>query len=129
MKEEHVRHITGKIIAAYYTVYNILGYGFLEKVYEQAMLIELRHLGLNCQKQQKITVEYRELQIGTYFADLVVEGVVIVELKAAETLCVEHEAQLLHYLQASAIEYGLLLNFGKYPEFKRKIWTNSYHKK
>ena len=116
--------ITEKIIKAYYTVYNTLGYGFLEKVYENAMIIELRKNGLACSAQYPIEVFYVGHKVGQYFADIMVEESVILELKAATALCEEHEAQLTNYLKATEIEIGLLLNFGKEPEFKRKIFSN-----
>ena len=118
--------ITNKIISAYYSVYNTLGYGFLEKVYENAMMVELQSAGLKCAQQQNIKVHYCEMVVGDYFADLLVEDVVLVELKAATTLCEEHEAQLVNYLKATNIEVGLLLNFGRKPGFKRKICTKQY---
>lgn len=118
------KDITDRIIKAYYNVYNSLGYGFLEKVYENAMLIELRKLGLNVQKQVPIKVYYEEQLVGQYFADIMVEETIIVELKAAEGLCEEHEFQLINYLKATELEIGLLMNFGKTPQFKRKIFTN-----
>jgi GxxExxY protein len=93
------------------------------------MAIELQHLGLNNRRQVPVQVEYLGVRVGDYFADIIVENKVILELKAAESLCEEHEAQLLNYLRATDIEYGLLLNFGKIPQFKRKIWTNHYHGK
>jgi len=116
--------ITSKIIQAYYNVFNKLGYGFLEKVYENSMLIELRGLGLYCEAQRPIKVYYGGALVGYYFADIVVEGNIIVELKAAESLCEEHEAQLLNYLRATDIEIGLLFNFGQKPQFRRKIFEN-----
>ena len=123
--------ITEKIIKAYYNVFNALGYGFLEKVYENAMMIELGKFGLNSEKQKPIKVYYDDVSIGEYFADIIVNDVVIIELKAAESLCEEHECQLTNYLKATDIEVGLLLNFGKKPEFKRKVLTSEYknHKK
>ena len=116
--------ITGKIIKAFYKVNNILGFGFLEKVYENAMRLELVSMGLKVDQQKNIRVYYEGREIGDYFADLIVNDVVIIELKAAESLCEEHEAQLINYLKATKIEVGLLLNFGKKAEFKRKIFTN-----
>lgn len=118
--------ITEKIIKAFYNVYNSLGYGFLEKVYENAMMIELRSLNLNCEKQKQIKVYYKNENVGEYFADIIVEDKVIIELKAAESLIEEHEHQLLNYLKATEIEVGLLLNFGKKPQFKRQIFENSF---
>lgn len=117
-------NITKKIIEAYYKVYNTLGYGFLEKVYENALKIELRRLNLKVDQQKSIKVLYETFEVGDYFADLIVEDLVIVELKAAESLCEEHEMQLINYLKATNLEVGLLLNFGKKPEFKRKVFSN-----
>ncbi|MCB0822150.1 MAG: GxxExxY protein [Bacteroidales bacterium] len=119
------KNITDRIIRAFYNVYNTLGFGFLEKVYENSMLLELTEMGLSVQKQYPIDVYYREKLVGSYFADLLVEEKVIVELKAAEVICEEHEFQLINYLKATDIEIGLLLNFGKEPQFKRKIFTNN----
>ncbi len=126
MSKERYKHtdITEKIIKAFYKVYNTLGFGFLEKVYENAMFIELRNMGLFVEKQRRVKVFYEEQEVGDYFADLIVDEKVIIELKAAESLCEEHEFQLINYLKATEIEVGLLLNFGKKPEFKRKIFTN-----
>lgn len=122
------KDISDKIIRAYYTVYNALGYGFLEKVYENAMLIELSKNSFNCEKQKPITVFYEGRKVGKYFADIIVENKIILELKAAESLCEEHECQLINYLKATEIEVGLLLNFGKNPEFKRKNFQNNQRK-
>jgi GxxExxY protein len=118
--------ITNLIIKAYYNVYNKLGFGFLEKVYENAMIIELERLNLKCEKQKPITFEYDGFNIGEYFADIIVNDCVIIELKAAESLCEAHEAQLVNYLKATEIEVGLLLNFGKEPQFKRRVLTSQY---
>lgn len=118
------KNITEKILKAFYKVYNTLGYGFLEKVYEKAMLIELKKLGLNCTNQQPIKVFYEDENVGDYYADILVENCVILELKAAENITKEHEFQLINYLKATNIEIGLLLNFGKKAQFKRKIFTN-----
>lgn len=116
--------ITEAVIAAFYRVYNVLGYGFLEKVYQNAMAVELRKHGLRVQTQAKMNVYYEGEQVGEYFADLLVEDAVIVELKAADALCTEHHAQVLNYLKASNIEVGLLMNFGPKPEFKRKVFDH-----
>ena len=116
--------ITDKIIKCFYKVYNTLGYGFLEKVYENALFLELRNLGLFVEKQKQINVFYDNKKVGEYYADLIVSELVIVELKAAESLCEEHEFQLINYLKATEIEVGLLLNFGKSAQVKRKIFTN-----
>ncbi|QZK89598.1 GxxExxY protein [Flavobacterium sp. CHNK8] len=116
--------ISEKILKAFYNVYNSLGYGFLEKVYENAMMIELRKLCMNVQRQVPIKVFYEKQLVGEYFADIIVDGKVIVELKAAESLCEAHEFPLVNYLKATELEIGLLLNFGKKPQFRRKIFTN-----
>ena len=115
--------ITSQIIDSFYTVYNELGFGFLEKVYENSLMIELESRGLKCQKQVPIKVYYQENEVGIYYADIVVNEVVILELKASP-LKTEHEYQLLNYLKATDMEVGLLLSFGKKPQFKRKIFTN-----
>jgi len=120
--------LSGKILKAFYTVYNTLGFGFLEKVYENAMMIELKNLGLQCSQQQNIDVYYNEENVGDYYADIIVEDKIIIELKAAKTLSAEHEAQLVNYLRATDIEVGLLLNFGKKPEHKRRVLTAEYKK-
>ena len=119
------KNITDIILKSYYKVYNNLGYGFLEKVYENALLYELRNQGLDCEKQKPIKVYYEQIQVGEYYADIIVNECIILELKAAESIVEEHEFQLINYLKATEIEIGLLLNFGKNPEFKRKIFTNN----
>jgi len=116
--------ITDQIICCFYNVYNKLGYGFLEKVYENALTIELEGCGLLVQQQSPIKVNYSGQTVGTYFADLLVEGKVIVEIKAAQELTAAHEAQLLNYLKATDVEVGLLLNFGPKTEVKRKVLDN-----
>lgn len=118
------KELSNKIIKAFYDVYNKLGYGFLEKVYENALLLELKGMGLECEKQKPIHVKYNDIVVGEYFADIIVENKIILELKAVEHICDEHEFQLINYLKATEIEIGLLLNFGKKPEFKRRIFTN-----
>lgn len=120
--------VTERIIKGFFNVYNKLGSGFLEKVYENALMIELGRFGLNCQRQRKIDVYYDEFLVGEYYADILVNEVVIVELKAAENLIAEHEAQLVNYLRGTDLEVGILLNFGKQPQFKRKVLTNEFKK-
>ncbi len=126
MTKESIQYpeITEAIIRAFYKVYNTLGYGFLEKVYENAMMIELGEMGLLVESQKRIIVYYEGEIVGNYCADLVINNVVILELKAAQSLCLEHEYQLINYLKATDIEVGLLLNFGKSPMFKRKVFSN-----
>ncbi len=116
--------ITDRIIAAFYKVYNTLGYGFLEKVYENALRIELCKQGLEVSAQKPITVFYDGEVVGEYFADLIIANTIIIELKAAKALADEHEAQLLNYLKATPYEVGLLLNFGPQPQFERKAFEN-----
>ena len=118
--------ITQIVLKSFYKVYNTLGYGFLERVYENALLIELRKQGLSARKQESIKVYYEEEVVGDYFADIIVNEKVILELKAAKSLCEEHEAQLINYLKATNIEVGLLLNFGLQPQFERKLFDNEY---
>lgn len=118
-----VKHaeLTEKIIAAFYAVYNTLGTGFLEKVYRNALALELAKRGLDTQIEVPIRVYYDGVEVGEYFADLVVQKCVLVELKAVEKVSGEHEAQLLHYLRATDYEVGLLLNFGPEPLVRRKV--------
>lgn len=117
------KEITDKIIKAFYEVYHTLGYGFLEKVYENALYNELISMGLKVEKQLPINVYYKENIVGNYFADLIVEDLIILELKST-ALHQEHTYQLLNYLKATNIEVGLLISFGKEPKFERKIFTN-----
>jgi len=112
------------IIKAFYIVYNTLGYGFLEKVYENALAHELRKQALSVQQQIPINVHYDGQLVGQYLADLLVEESVIVELKAAEKLSPRHIAQLLNCLRATKVEVGLVLNFGPQPKFERRVFTN-----
>jgi GxxExxY protein len=121
--------LTGRIIKAYYHVYNKLGHGFLERIYERAMLIELSKMGLKAEGQKNIKVFYDGVEVGDYYADIVIEDRVILELKAVEALAPEHEVQLVNYLKATEIEVGLLLNFGPEPEFKRRVFSNDYHQR
>ena len=123
------KDLTEKIISCFYEIYNTLGFGFLEKVYENAMMVVLAEKGLLAKAQQPIKVYFKNMVVGDYFADIIVEDKVIIELKAVETLCDEHEHQVINYLKATDIEVGLLLNFGKKPEVRRKIFTNDRKKK
>ncbi|MGC4005459.1 MAG: GxxExxY protein [Pirellulales bacterium] len=122
------RELTDLIIKAFYRVYNTLGYGFLERVYENALAHELRTLGLKVQQQVPINVHYQGVRVGEYFGDLLVEDKVLLELKSCEELCDKHATQLLNYLNASPIEVGLLFHFGEKPTIKRKIQTNDRKK-
>ena len=121
MKHEE---ITEQIIKAFYKVYNTLGYGFLEKVYLNALLIELTEMGFNAEINKRIYVYYKDRVVGDYIPDMIVEDIFICELKANESLSEENESQLINYLRAIEIEVGLLLNFGKRPEIRRKIYDN-----
>jgi GxxExxY protein len=117
--------LTDGIISAFYKVYNKLGHGFLEKVYENALLHELRKRGFRVSKQVPLAVWYDGIKVGDYFADLLVNDLVIIELKAGSVIAEEHEAQLLHYLKASKFEVGLVLNFGPKPSFRRKVFQTA----
>jgi len=126
--EEKLKHadITDKILKAFFTkVYRRLGYGFLEKVYVNSLVIELRRMGLKAEGQVRILVYYDGAVVGEYYADLVVEDLVIVECKAIKQLGDDDEAQLLNYLRATPYEVGLLLNFGPKPDFRRKAFDNA----
>ncbi len=117
--------LTEKILGAFYAVYTALGYGFLEKVYVKALIIELTNRGMIVNDEFPIKVYYAGQLVGEYFADLVVNDLVILEIKATKALATEHEAQLLNYLKATPYEVGLLLNFGPKPENKRRSFDNS----
>lgn len=118
------KEITDLIIKAFYTVYNTLGYGFLEKVYVSALVIELQKLGLEVICQAPIHVYYGGQVVGEYFADLLVSNKIVVEVKSAQMFTIQYEAQLLNYLKATPYEVGLLLNFGPKPAVKRKAFDN-----
>ena len=118
--------ITEKIIKSFFKVYNTLGYGFLEKVYENALAIELRKNGLEVKCQYPISVLYESEIVGEYFADIIVNNIVVIELKAMKEISEENECQLINYLKATNIELGLLMNFGREAEYKRKIFMNKY---
>jgi len=118
------KELTEDIIKIFYKVYNTLGYGFLEKIYENAMMIEFRRSGILAEAQWPIKVKYEGEVVGEHSADIIVDNNVIVELKAAKSLMPDHHAQLLNYLKATDIEVGLLLNFGPKPEISRKVFDN-----
>ena len=124
LKDVKYESLTEKIIAIFYRVYNNLGYGFLEKVYENAMMIEFKRDHVPAVSQYAIKVFYDGEIVGEYFTDIIVDDKVIVEIKAVRNLASENEAQLLNYLKASDKEVGLLLNFGPKPEIKRKVFDN-----
>jgi len=123
-KDSKYKELTEKIIKIFYKVYNTLGYGFLERIYENAMMIELKREDIPAFSQYAIKVFYEDEIVGEYFADILVDDKVIVEIKAARNLALENEAQLLNYLKATDKEVGLLLNFGPKPEIKRKVFDN-----
>lgn len=128
MKISPHQELTKSIIGIYYDVYNELGYGFLEKVYHNAMIIELKKRGFEIENQKKINVFYKKEIVGEYIPDIIVNNKVILELKTVEYLLDIHENQILNYLKATDCEVGIVLNFGKDPQFTRKIFTNDLKK-
>lgn len=121
--------LTGQVIKAFYKVYNTFGYGFLEKVYQNSMLIELRSMGIKCSSEWPVKVYYKNHLVGDFCADILVDGVVILEIKAVERIAPEHEVQLVNYLKATGTEVGLLLNFGPKPQHIRRVLTHEYLKR
>ena len=116
------KEVTEKIIGCAYAVYNKMGFGFLESVYEKCMLIELRKAGLNAEPQKPVTVYYDNENVGQFLADIVVEGTIILELKSVRKIVEAHEVQLVNYLVATGKEVGLLINFGESKvDVKRKV--------
>ena len=120
--------LTEQIIGVFYDVYNELGYGFLESTYSEAMLIALQDAGLSASREVSVPVWFRSRKAGQYSADLLVNDCALLELKTARTIESAHEAQLLHYLRATEIEVGLLLNFGVRPQFRRLLFDNARKK-
>ena len=117
---------TEKIIKCFYNVYNTLGYGFLEKVYKNAMCIELKEAGFEVDCEYPITVYYKGHNIGDYKSDILTDKEIFLELKAGECLVQADENQLINYLRSTEIEVGLVLGFCKKPEIRRKIFSNKY---
>jgi GxxExxY protein len=117
--EERLNKITERVIGCAFKVHNALGCGFAEKVYENALVIELRNAGLRVEQQAPITVKYAGIVVGEYFADLIVEGTVMVENKAVRNFDDGHSAQCINYLAATAIPVCLLINYGRKVEVKR----------
>ena len=115
--------LTHEIIKAFYEVHKTLGFGFLEQVYQNALYKELCRRGLKVECQKQIRVFYKDDVVGFYVAYMIVEDTVILELKAVQSLRLEHEFQLINYLKATGMQVGLLLNFDHSAEFKRKIFT------
>jgi GxxExxY protein len=117
----NINDLTYKVIGSAYKVHNVLGPGFLEKVYENALTLELKRLGIHARQQVKLPVFYEDQQVGLYFPDLWIEELLIIEIKAILTLAPEHEMKLIHYLAATGIDNGLLINFGDTVQIKRKF--------
>jgi GxxExxY protein len=128
MKFPH-QELTKSIIGIYYDVYNEMGHGFLEKVYQNAMIVELQSRGFEIESQKRINVYYKQTIVGEYIPDIIVNNSVIVELKCVEYINESHQAQLINYLKSTECEVGLLLNFGNDPQFLRKIYTNDIKKR
>lgn len=130
MQDKELRHeeITKAIIGCAFEVINELGAGFLESVYEKALLLALQQKDLQATRQQPINVIFRGHSVGEFFADILVNGKVIVELKAVKAIMPEHQAQIINYLNATGIEVGLLINFGnpklEYQRFTRNKTKN-----
>jgi len=122
--------ISQRVIRCAFNVSNTLGAGFLEKVYENALCVELRKDGLKFQSQRPVTVKYKGFQVGEYIADIIVEDKLLLELKALSTLCSSHDAQVMNYLKATNLSVGLLLNFGR-PKLgiKRIVWQHNESEK
>ncbi|MDR0981881.1 MAG: GxxExxY protein [Culturomica sp.] len=129
MEKYKHKELTERIIQAFYCVYNELGFGFLENVYQNALYFELKNRGFSVDTQKAIDVYYQQQVVGKYKADLIVNDLIILELKAVDCLIEEHELQLINYLKATDKEVGLLLNFGMKPEIRRKIFDNDIKKR
>ncbi|MCK4956250.1 MAG: GxxExxY protein [Candidatus Cloacimonetes bacterium] len=114
--------LSEKIIGCFYNVFNELGFGFLESVYENALMIELNKININAIRQQPIEVLYKGQIVGDFRADIIVDNKIIIELKAVSKLSSIHEVQLVNYLKATEIKIGLLVNFGEKLEFRRRIF-------
>ncbi len=128
LKDSKYNELTDQIIKVFFDVYNELGYGFLEKVYQNAMYLELKSKGFHVEAQKQLKVYFKGIEIGEYYPDLIVNESVIIELKAAECIVEAFEFQLINYLKATDKEVGLLLNFGKKPEVRRKLFDNDRKK-
>ena len=118
---------TREVLRAFYDVYNELGFGFLESVYQEAMLRSLRARGVTVEREVSLTVRFRDEIVGWFRADLIVGGKVIVETKAVTRLADAHVAQLTNYLRATGLRVGIVVNFGQVPEFRRSVWTGARH--
>ena len=118
------KELTDRILQVFYDVYNELGYGFLEKVYQNSLYLELISRGFKVSAQKQIKVYYKGVEVGEYYADMLVNDLVILELKAADYIVQDFEWQLINYLRGTEIEVGLVLNFGIKPDFRRKVFEN-----
>ena len=116
------KDVTEKIIKCFYNVYDELGSGFLESVYEKALMIELKEIGLKAASQKSLNVRYKDVLFGEFKTDIVVEDKVIIEIKAISRLMPQHEAQLINYLKVTGVKIGLLVNFGDKLQFKRRVF-------
>lgn len=126
-KERTILHeeLTAQIIAGFYAVYNTLGPGFLEKVFENALTFELQQRRMSVRQQIPVCVYYQGEVVGEYFADMLVNDLIIIEIKAVESIIKAHEYQLVNYLKATTMEVGLLLNFGPKADYRRKVFSNA----
>ena len=122
------KEVTDKIIDAFYDVYDVLGFGYMERVYQNSLYLELLERGHKVEAQKEIKIYYKGKEVGLYYADLIVDDLIILELKAAESIVEAYEAQLINYLRGTDKEVGYVLNFGPRPEFSRKIFTNDRKK-
>lgn len=122
----HLKHseLTELIIGVFYDVYNELGFGFLESVYRKSLQLALREKGLKVEAEVAVPVFFRGINVGDFRADLVVNDCVLLELKTAESIIIAHEAQALNYLRATALEIGLILNFGPKAQVRRLLFDN-----
>ncbi|MEM7571356.1 MAG: GxxExxY protein [Bacteroidota bacterium] len=127
MKKKPFLHaeLSDKVIGAFYKVYNSLGYGFVESVYQNALALELQTLGLEVKKESSIEVFYRGEVIGSFRADLIINDLILLELKSSSSIIDAHILQLNNYLSATNIELGFVFNFGEKPKFKRRVFDNS----
>ncbi|MEK7272006.1 MAG: GxxExxY protein [Nitrospirota bacterium] len=121
-KEFLYEEITKKIIKCFYKIYDELGSGFLESVYEKALMIELKDIGLKADNQKSLDVYYKNQLVGEFKSDIIAEDKIIIEIKSVTKLTAQHEAQLINYLKATGIKVGLLVNFGDKLEFKRRVF-------
>jgi GxxExxY protein len=117
--------LTDLIIAVFYEVYNELGFGFLESVYRKSLCLALLQKGVSVEQEVPVTVFFRGQNVGDFRADLVVDRTILLEQKTAEQIVAAHESQVLNYLRSTALELGLILNFGPKPQVRRLLLDNS----